>query len=91
MIDYNQPNNSNSSGFGPQDGGFDTSGWGNYTNYYPIQNQHNNNNNNNNTTNNHPRGNQRPRSNQQRQQTTNNSVVVCHYPSKMQIFINIYF
>ncbi len=90
MIDYNQPNNSNSSVSGPQDGGFDTSGWGNYTNYYPIQNQHNNNNNNN-TTNNHPRGNQRPRSNQQRQQTTNNSVVVCHYPSKMQIFINIYF
>ena len=92
MIDLNQQNNSNSFVPGPHDGGFDTSGWGNYTNYYPIQNQNNytntNNNNNNNNynnntnnNNNQARGNQRPRSNQQRQQPSNNSVVVRNCPS----------
>jgi len=84
FIDYNQQNNSNPYASGPQDGGFDTSAWGNYTNYYPIQNQNNNNNNNNN---NQSRGNQRPRSNnqnnhQRQQQTSNNSVVVCKCPLK---------
>jgi hypothetical protein len=78
FIDYNQQTNSNPYVAGPQDGGFDTSAWGNYTNYYPVQNQNNNNN--------QQRGNQRPRSNyqnnHQRQQTSNNSVVVCNRPSK---------
>jgi hypothetical protein len=55
---------------GPQDGGFDTSAWGNYTNYYPIQQRDNSNNYS------HARGNQRPRSNNQRQPPTNNNVIV---------------
>ena len=86
FTDYNQQNQYNSFAPGPQDGGFDTSAWGNYTNYYPVPHQ-----NNNNTNNNQPRGNQRPRSNyqnnQQRQQTSNNSVVVCNYFSQGQILL----
>ena len=84
-IDYNQDNSFNSNVPGPQDGGFDTSAWGNYTNYYPIQNQYSNNNNTNTT--NQSRGNQRPRSNNPRQQTSNNSVVVCCCHWKRQILL----
>ncbi|CAF0864172.1 unnamed protein product [Rotaria sordida] len=64
-----QPNNTQQTYFypyssGPQDGGFDTSAWGNYTNYYPIQIENNMNPNgiNNNAP---PRDNQRLRTNQQ--------------------------
>ena len=62
--------------FGPQDGGFDTSGWGNYGNYYPMQNQHPN-------PNQYQQvrpNDQRPRPNQQnnqpRQQAASSNVVV---------------
>jgi hypothetical protein len=80
-VDYNQDHSLNSNTPGPQDGGFDTSAWGNYNNYYPIQNQSNNNNNNNNS--NQPsRADQRSRPSSQRQQTSNNSVVVCCCPWK---------
>ncbi|CAF1285953.1 unnamed protein product [Adineta steineri] len=76
---------------GPQDGGFDTSAWGNYNSYYPTQY----NNNNNNNTNNQPRGNNpRPRSNHQnnqpRQQNTNNLTLSCEeYLSEEQVLQDI--
>jgi hypothetical protein len=94
-VDTNQDNIFNSNSTGPQDGGFDTSAWGNYANYYPIQNQYNNfnpnqgnnssaNNNNNTNYNNQSRVNQKGRPNNQRQQASNNSVVVCCCPWRWQ-------
>ncbi|CAF4858894.1 unnamed protein product [Rotaria sp. Silwood1] len=79
-----QPNNNQQMNFnsflsGPQDGGFDTSAWENYTNYYPIQIENNANNNNI-----HSRGTQRLRTNQQANHQNNqgkqaaySSVVPC--------------
>ncbi|CAF1653369.1 unnamed protein product, partial [Adineta ricciae] len=83
---HQQPIIANQSAFGPQEGGFDTSGWGNYTNYYPVSQQ---------VFNNQPRGNDaRPRSNHQnnqsRQQTSNNTVLACdEYLSEEQVLKDI--
>ena len=70
FVGDNQQNNFDLISFGPQDGGFDTSAWGDYTNYYPVRSQKVNNNNNNNQSCRNPR----TRINQENNQQTSNTV-----------------
>ncbi|UJR26589.1 hypothetical protein I4U23_007909 [Adineta vaga] len=83
---YQQQTTSDQYAYGPQDGGFDTSEWGNYTAYYPVSHL----NNPNQLRGNNPRPRSNHQNNQSRQQTSNNNTVACEeYLSEEQVLKEI--